>query len=107
MSGAARLLVGGSPVSPVVVLPPRTPESPVWEGCLTSRWGLGRRPQCAGGKTLKTNMAPGGARPIFKVCHVSFGGRGGGDPAPVAKAVAYEMPCRRSPLPGADAEFNN
>ena len=33
--------------------------------------------------------------------------RGGGDPAPFAKAVAFEMPCRRSPLPGADAEFNN
>ena len=43
----------------------------------------------------------------FQVFHLSLGVRGGGDPAPFAKVVAFAMPCRRSPLPGADAECNN
>ena len=41
---------------------------------------------------------------FFQVFNVSPGGRGGGDPAPFTKVVALEMPCRRSPPPGADAE---
>ena len=52
-------------------------------------------------------VAPGCDRTPFQVFNVSLGGRGGGDPAPFAKVVAFAMPCRRSPLPGADAEGNN
>ena len=61
--------------------------------------GVGSPPPSAGDKTLKTNIAPGGDRTIFKVCNVSFGGRGGGDPAPFAEVVGVG-----SPPPGAEGD---